>query len=103
MSNQLDLSLPAMAYYFLGLDNPTPMNRDSWSEGITDIFKPDDTLVVLNKLDLLQSAEPGYLEVDVLQSKCEGAAMCVMSCKTGEGVDVFMGQLEKMLKKMYAN
>lgn len=94
-------SLQAMTQQFLALDES---DQSLQSEEASGIFKADDTLVVLNKIDLVQTVEgnvPSSFRADGLQEMCEGAQVCVMSCKTGDGVDVFMGHLEKMLTRMY--
>lgn len=100
LCSQESPSLPAMARHVLGQDL-----TGSWSEGTTQVFTAQDTLVVMNKTDLIQPASEGgvlgHLEVDVLRRRCEDAEVCSMSCKTGEGVDIFMTCLERMLKKMY--
>ena len=93
-------SLPAVANQFLGLSEALVLSSGV-GEGTTGIFKPGDTLVVLNKTDLLDSAAREIREL--VQTRCEGAEVCAMSCKTREGVDTFMGQLGRMLKTMYVN
>lgn len=97
-------SLPSMASRFLGLrDGSARKLQHNWSKGTAGIFKPDETLVVLNKTDLIDAAEGRELfslQRELLRTKCEGAEVCSMSCKTGEGVDIFMGHLEKMLRTM---
>lgn len=97
-------SLPAMADRFLELDDVSAQTlHHNWSEGATGVFTPQDTLVVLNKTDLLDSSEgrePFGMEREFLQTMCEGADVCAMSCKTGEGVERFMGHFEKMLRIM---
>ena len=77
--------------------------QDSWSIGATDIFKSQDTLIVLNKVDLVALEEGGVpksFDAEGLHRRCGGAEVCVMSCKTGEGVELFMKCLEKKLKIM---
>lgn len=91
-------SLQAMTQQFLALDES---DQSLQSEEAAGIFKADDTLVVLNKIDLVQGNVPSSFRAEGLQEMCEGAQVCVMSCKTGDGVDVFMGHLEKMLTRMY--
>ena len=97
-----DLSLPEVAQHLLALSDV----NEEWSSGATDVFTPDDTLVVLNKVDLISSSEhargtiPEGNEELWRQCKEVGTAVCYMSCKTGEGVDNFMTSLGEMLKNM---
>ncbi len=99
-------SLPATARYLLGLDSSTPLphTQDSWSRVAMDVFNPQDTLIVLNKVDLLESADgpvPDRFDTKRLHERCGGAEVCTMSCKTGKGVDLFMKSMEDMLRIMY--
>ena len=96
---QQKASLPAMAHRFLNLEDSV---TQSFKEILaTDTFKPEDTLVVLNKVDLIPSEEGvTCLKREKLQEKCEGAEVCTISCKTGQGVDLFMGHLQNILKTM---
>lgn len=96
-----------MAGQLLGLNtnqisSTVHSTAENWSEGATGVFRAEDTLVVLNKVDLIK-CEQGTLnfDMDVLRSKCEGAEVCGISCKTREGVDQFMKCMEKILKTMY--
>lgn len=57
------------------------------------VFNEDDTIVVLNKTDLL-SHDLG------LQYSGNGLKVCPLSCKTEEGVGGFLGQLKSILEKM---
>ena len=52
-------------------------------------------------MDLVCSLEGREsLDAKWLSERCEEAKVCVMSAKTGEGVDTFMKTLEGMLKIM---
>ena len=95
-------SLSAMARRFLNLEDSITQSLKYNKETLaTGTFKPEDTLVVLNKVDLIKPEEGGtYLERKMLQEKCEGAEVCTISCKTNEGVDLFMGHLQNILKTM---
>ena len=75
--------------------------RTGWSEEASGVLGTEDTLLVLNKLDLVGRREEEEVGVEVLRSWCEGVELCSMSCKTGEGVEVFMSSLARMLEKMY--
>ena len=98
--------LPEAAHHLLGLNKPKLYPSSSthvhsnWSRTATSVFKPQDTLVVLNKVDLVKSVELEGLGGDMLRGRCGGADVCVMSCKTGDGVDMFMKSLENMLRMM---
>lgn len=85
------------------LPSTTPLDSHKLFEGATRVFKPDDTLVVLNKTDLLEERGHvwGDVDVGVFRERCEGARVCAMSCKTGDGVGVFMEELGELLKMMY--
>ena len=80
-------------------------NGASYDEASVN-FGSDDTLVVMNKVDLVQASDHrnslNVLDEGMLARQCEGAHVCHISCKTGEGVDSFMRKLEGKLKKMYA-
>ncbi len=67
---------------------------DPHSPGDT-IFNDDDTLVVLNKTDLV-SHDLG----NVCSSSGGGLKLCPLSCKTEEGVEEFLQQLKNILEKM---
>ena len=90
-----DSSLSVVAHHLLE-SSQSPLSPDI---GATNIFRSDDTLVVLNKIDLLESA----CNSSCFDVKCEGAKVCTISCKTGGGIDQFMIHLKNMLKKMYVN
>lgn len=97
--HQTTPSLPSMASQFLAQRDGSMLQHNCCNE-TTGIFRPDDTIVVLNKTDLMREREQFGLQRELLQTRCEGTEVCAMSCKTGEGVDVFMGHLEKMLRTM---
>lgn len=91
-------SLPNISKHLLRLTEDSDSN---WCDGAIEVFRPDDTLVVMNKVDLVESSEHiNTLDRELLRRQCEGAKVCHMSCKTGEGVDHFMRELELKLKKM---
>lgn len=66
-------------------------------DSATSVFGMEDTLVVLNKTDLLSSHEGKELEAF---SREDGLKVCYLSCKTNDGMDAFMQQLKDMLKDM---
>jgi GTPase involved in cell partitioning and DNA repair len=84
-------SLPSLANHLLRLVNSTDRYEGT--------FTPSNTLVVLNKTDLMDE-EKRQQVWEIFQSRCGGAGVCAMSCKTGDGVEVFMEHLEGMLRIM---
>ena len=88
-------SLSAVAGQLLGVVG----SSDCWSEGASDMFTPDSTLVALNKKDLIEE-EVGQQMREVVRNNCGGAEICLMSCKTGDGMETFMGHLVEMLRSM---
>ena len=69
------------------------------SDGTSSVFNMEDTLVVLNKTDLLP---PNLLRE--WRTSCEEGGgemkLCWLSCKTEDGVKEFMLQLRDTLEQM---
>lgn len=88
------LPVPDIAKEFLGLNTDA---ESDWVYKATRVFNPGDTIIVLNKTDLLLSCETTSAD-----SKCisEEVPVCWISCKTGEGIDQFMEQLKSLLEAM---
>lgn len=96
-------SLPDMAKHllFLSFQRDSSEDSDNWSNEATEIFRPNNTIVVMNKVDLVNPSDSlPPLAGEIMQTHHEGAEICYMSCKTREGVDHFMKELKGMLKKM---
>ena len=90
---KMDLpNLPILAKHLLHLQT----SDSNWCGDANTVFRNDDTIVVMNKLDLVK-----VLDRDMLRRESDGAVFCHISCKTGEGVDHFLRALERMLHKMY--
>lgn len=67
------------------------------TDSATSVFSEDNTIVVFNKMDLLSEE---YMRE--LKTFCDNHRMkiCWMSCKTSDGIEIFMHQMKDMLKDM---
>ncbi len=63
-----------------------------------NVFNDHDTIVVLNKADLLSDGDVKQWHASI--SEESKIKLCWMSCKTEEGVEGFLQQLKSILEKM---
>ena len=95
-------TLPDISKQLLELLASNTATTSEWIDKAVGVFMPSDTIVVMNKVDLLPSLRE-ELNAGVYGNKTHVAdeiPICWMSCKTGEGVEQFMQQFKSLLETM---
>ena len=95
-------TLPDISKQLLELLASNTATTSEWIDKAVGVFMPSDTIVVMNKVDLLPSLRD-ELNAAVYGNKTHVAdeiPICWMSCKTGEGVEQFMQQFKSLLEIM---
>ncbi len=93
------IKLADIAKHLLSLSD----SATDWTQRTTSAFKQEDTLVVLNKVDLVHPSQEAKATEEIEQwrlQKEERVPVNCISCKTCEGVDDFMSTLGKKLGSM---
>jgi len=91
------VSLPDIVTHLLHLNDST----HAWSGEATRAFAPSDTIVLLNKTDLIGFSGHVRHQPPAENGETQASIHCAhVSCKTGEGIGDFMSALGEMLKSM---
>lgn len=94
------MTLPDIAQQLLRLHTPSTASNNDCVYNATGVFSPSDTIVVMNKIDLLSLSgeDPSTTDCRHVTHVAGGTPFCWISCKTGEGVQQFMEQFKDVLE-----